>query len=110
MTVAERYLPSTRRWERLSDARRARGGNAAAALADGRIVVAGGEEGAGTIAEVELYDPATGMWSRLPSMPSPRHGLGVVARGRTVFTVQGGTSPGLTFSPAIESLAIPPPR
>ena len=107
MTVAERYVPSRRRWERLPDGRRLRGGTAAAALADGRIVLAGGEEDAGTIKEVELYDPARRAWSFLPDMPVPRHGLGVVAQGRRVFTVQGGPQPGFHFSNAIEALTVP---
>jgi len=108
LTVAERYVPSRNRWERLPDLRRERGGTAAATLSDGRIVIAGGEEGAGTIREVELYDPGARRWSRLPSMPTPRHGLGVVARGRTVYTVQGGTRPGFSFSNALERLTVPP--
>ena len=40
MTIAERYLPRQRRWERLPDLHRARGGTTATALADGRIVIA----------------------------------------------------------------------
>ena len=106
MTVAERYVPSRRRWERLPDLRRSRGGTTATALADGRIVIAGGEEDAGTINEVELYDPARRRWSRLPDMPTPRHGLGVVAQGRRVFTIQGGPQPGFHFSNAIEVLSV----
>ena len=47
-----------RRWERLPDMRKPRGGIAAATVA-GRVVVVGGEEAGGTIGEVEVYDPAT---------------------------------------------------
>ena len=70
-------------------------------------MIAGGEEDAGTIKEVELYDPRTARWSALPDMPTPRHGLGVVAQGRKVFTVQGGPEPGFHFSSAIEALTVP---
>ena len=42
----------------------------------------------------------------LPDMPVPRHGLGVVAQGRRVFTVQGGPQPGFHFSNAIEALTV----
>ena len=90
----------------MPDLHKARGGTAAATLSDGRIVVAGGEEGAGTIREVELYDPSRRRWSRLPDMPTPRHGLGVVARGRRVFTVEGGPQPGFAFSNTLEALDI----
>lgn len=106
-TVAERYVPSRRRWERLPDLEKARGGTAAAPRADGRIVIAGGEESAGTIREVELYDPRKRAWSRLPSMPTPRHGLGVVAARDRVYTVEGGPSPGFACSSAIEVLRVP---
>jgi N-acetylneuraminic acid mutarotase len=110
LTVGERFVPSRNRWERVPDMRKARGGTAAAALDDGRIVIAGGEETAGTIREVELYDPRTRRWSRLPEMPRPRHGLGVVAAGRRVFTVEGGDKPGFYFSRAIEVLTVPARR
>jgi hypothetical protein len=81
-------------------------GGIGAATVRGRIVVAGGEESAGTIREVELYDPSTRRWRALPDMPTPRHGLGVVARGRRVFTVEGGDRPGFAFTDAIEALRI----
>lgn len=101
--VAERYDPRTRRWQQLPAMAKPRGGIAAAAVR-GRIVVFGGEEQAGTIAEVELFDPATRRWSRLPSMRTPRHGLGGVSLGRRVFAVEGGPTPGFDFSNAIEAL------
>ena len=108
LTVVERYVPAKNAWEPVPDVRRERGGTAAATLSDGRIVIAGGEESAGTIREVELLDPRTRRWTRLPGMPRPRHGLGVVARGRTVFTVQGGVKPGFSFSSALERLLVAP--
>ena len=85
---------------------KSRGGTAAAALSDGRIVIAGGEEAAGTIREVELYDPRRRTWSRLPDMPTPRHGLGVVANGRDVYTIEGGPQPAFHFSRTIERLRV----
>ena len=87
--------------------RKPRGGIGAATVTGGRIVVAGGEESAGTIREVEIYDPGTRRWRGLPNMPTPRHGLGVVARGRRVFTLQGGDSPGFAFTRVLEALDIP---
>ena len=55
--------------------RKPRGGIAAATVR-GRIVVVGGEESAGTIREVELFDPGARRWRRLADLPTPRHGLG----------------------------------
>jgi hypothetical protein len=104
-TVAERYRPARRRWERLPDLRKARGGIAAAAPG-GRAVVVGGEEAAGTIAEVEAFDPARRRWIALPDLPTPRHGLGAVAYRGAIYVLEGGTSPGFSFSATVERLVV----
>ena len=107
---AERYDPKRRRWQRLPDLRTPRGGIASARLRDGRIIVFGGEDFAGsgtsTIEEVELFDPRTRRWSRLPDMRTPRHGLGGAALGNRVFALEGGPSPGFAFSDALEFLDV----
>jgi hypothetical protein len=103
--VVERFDPRRGRWERLPDMAKARGGIGAAALA-GRIVVAGGEEAAGTIAPVEAYDPRRRRWSALAPMRTPRHGLGVVADGKRVLALEGGPTPGFAFSRATEALTL----
>jgi hypothetical protein len=66
------------------------------------------EPGGTTIAEVELFDPRKGRWSSLPDLQPPRHGLGGAALGRRVYAIEGGTSPGFSFSRAIEALDVPP--
>jgi non-specific serine/threonine protein kinase len=81
----------------------ARGGTGAAAIG-GRIVSVGGEQPAGTIRTVYSYDTATKRWSRLPDLPTPRHGLGVVEEGGSIWVLAGGPVPGLTVSGAVESL------
>jgi N-acetylneuraminic acid mutarotase len=108
--TSERYDPRTRRWQSLPDMRTPRGGIASARLRDGRIVVFGGEElepGGSTIAEVELFDPRTRRWRRLPDMRTPRHGLGGAALGNRVFAVEGGVTPRYSLSPTIEFLDVP---
>jgi hypothetical protein len=105
--VAEAYDPRARRWRAVPAMRKERGGIGAATVRGGRIVVAGGEETAGTIREVELYNPGTRRWRALPDLPTPRHGLGVVARDRRVFTIEGGDIPGYAFTNAIEALDVP---
>jgi Kelch motif len=107
--VAERYFPSKRRWERLPDMKKARGGIAAAAVGR-RVIVFGGEEAVGTIKRVEMYDPALRKWTRLADMRTPRHGLGGAARGHRVFALEGGPRPSLAFSNALEALDIAPAR
>ena len=72
----------------------------------GAIVVVGGEEGAGTIAEVESYDPRRRRWRSEPPLPTPRHGLGAVALRSCVFVLEGGPVPGLTYSDRVEALRI----
>ena len=72
-----------------------------------RIVSVGGEEPGGTIESVYAYSVGTRRWSRLPDLPTPRHGLGVVAwRGR-VYAIAGGPEPGLHVSGANEYLVLP---
>nr|MBA3347200.1 hypothetical protein [Actinomycetota bacterium] len=48
----------------------------------------------------------TRRWQRLPDLPTPRHGLGVVAYGNRIFTLAGGPRPGLTTSGLVESLRV----
>jgi N-acetylneuraminic acid mutarotase len=108
-TSAERYRPRRRVWEPLPPMRTARGGIASARLRDGRIVVFGGEDlapGGETIAPVELFDPRTLRWRRLPPMRTPRHGLGGAALGNRVFALEGGVVPGFSTSPTIEFLDV----
>jgi hypothetical protein len=81
----------------------------ATVVAAGRLVAFGGErlDGSTTIAETEVFDPATRTWSPLPPMLTPRHGLGGVAQGSRVFAIEGGPQPGLAYSSALEYLDVP---
>jgi N-acetylneuraminic acid mutarotase len=109
-TTTERYRPRLRLWQPLPPMRTARGGIASARLRDGRIVVFGGEDlspGGETIREVELLNPRTLRWRRLPAMRTPRHGLGGAALGNRVFALEGGVVPGFSTSPTIEFLDVP---
>jgi N-acetylneuraminic acid mutarotase len=103
--VAERYVPDRRRWERLPAMRKARGGIAAASVG-GRILVVGGEEDAGTIAEVESFDPRTRRWRNEPRLKTPRHGLGAVSHRGRVVVLEGGPTPGLAYSDVSEALRV----
>jgi N-acetylneuraminic acid mutarotase len=108
-TAVERYNPRRRAWEDVPDLRTPRGGIASAKLRDGRLVVFGGENltpGGTTIAAVELFNPRTRRWRSLPSMRTPRHGLGGAALGNRVYAIQGGVVPGFSFSNAIEALDV----
>ena len=101
--------------------RKRRGGIAAATI-DGRIVVAGGEEAAGTIGEVEAYEPEGRRWRYLPRLPTPRHGLGVVIVPATkaldaarnlvttparLLVLAGGPTPGGSQTAVCEAMDLP---
>lgn len=107
LPLAEVFDPAAGSWRPLPDMPTPRGGLAAAATGDGFIVAPGGEEltpGGSTFSEVEAFDVERERWLTLPPMPTPRHGLGVVAIGTTVYTLAGGPQPGLTFSSAVEAI------
>ena len=109
LAVAERFNPRRREWRQLPKMGVARSGSAAVRLGDGRLVAFGGEDlaaGGGTIAEAELFDPSARRWRRLPGLRTPRHGLGGAALGRRVFAIEGGPTPGLSHSSAIEYLDV----
>jgi non-specific serine/threonine protein kinase len=55
---------------------------------------------------VYAYEIATRRWRRLPDLPTPRHGLGVVALDGRVYAIAGGPQPGLFVSDANESLRL----
>jgi len=73
---------------------------------NGRIVSVGGERPQGTLRAVYAYGLRTRRWRRLADLPTPRHGLGVVAYAGRVYAVAGGPEPGLTVSGTVASLAV----
>ena len=103
----ESYRPGAKRWTRLAPVPDSRGGTGAAALL-GHVVSAGGEEPAGTIAEVLAYRVADRRWIRLDDLATPRHGIGMAALAGRVFVIGGGPEPGLTVSSANEALRLEP--
>jgi non-specific serine/threonine protein kinase len=105
LATFESYAPG-RGWRAHAPVPGTRGGTGAAGT--GRSVVSiGGERFEGTIETVFAYDVSTRRWRRLPDLPTPRHGLGVVAVGGRVYAVAGGTQPGLAgVSGANESLPV----
>jgi N-acetylneuraminic acid mutarotase len=91
------YEPATGKWSSKAGlpAGRERGAGAVA-VHDGRIIYAGGQRIVAdplprrvAVAEVDMYDPATDSWSRLPDMPTPRDHLGLEVVGDTAYAVGG---------------------
>ena len=105
LRLLEVYAPGVRKWRRLPPVPGRRGGTAAAGTSHW-VVSAGGETPAVTIRTVYRFDIRRLRWSRLPDLPTPRHGLGVVALGGKVYVIGGGTTPGLAVSSANESLTV----
>jgi serine/threonine-protein kinase PknK len=99
----ERFDPVAGAWERLPALPTARGGQGAA-MAGGRLVVAGGEDPSGVYAEVEAYDVAGQRWSTLPPLPTPRHGFAVEFVAGRVLALVGGTAFSVAPSAVAESL------
>ena len=90
---ADLYDPSSNTWSRTSDMNLARFGHSATLLPDGRVLVAGGLDGAiNTLAEAEIFDAASNSWSNVASMAHPRSGAAaLLPNGKVV--VLGGSSP-----------------
>ena len=79
-------------WTELAQMRHARGGHALLA-AGGRLYAIGGNTVFGTnVAPAEVYDPASGSWTDLPSLPAPRNHVSGFVFGADVC-VAGGRSP-----------------
>ncbi|MBA3907765.1 MAG: protein kinase, partial [Pseudonocardiales bacterium] len=106
----ERYDPKTDSWTGLAAMPAPRGG-IGAAVSDGRLVVAGGEEPTSVDNTVFAYDIASNSWSELPTLPAGRHGMAVAAVDKTVFAIDGATQPSHTASTGVgEALQMPPRR
>ena len=99
------YLPKRQRWVSLPRVPETRGGTDSASVGP-LLVSAGSESPAGTSAAVYAFDVRTRRWRRLPDLPTPRHGLGVLGFGGRVYVIGGGPTPGLSVSGANEFLRL----
>lgn len=111
------FDPGARSWSRSGLLNTARSDPAAAVLADGRVLVAGGyyadlpaNPPRRMLASSELFNPATGTWSRTGSLLEARYGASAVtlADGRVLIVggwpiVQNGPAP--LFGPLPTPLA-----
>ena len=68
------------------------------AAVNGRVHVVGGEayinDLVGTYRTHEAFDPKTNSWTRLPPMPTPRHGLAVGEIGGKMYAISGSNVAG----------------
>ena len=61
--------PAQAGWAPVGSMSEPRTWHSAVLLDDGRVLVAGGHTPSGVTNSAEIYDPATGMWSRTGAMP-----------------------------------------
>lgn len=78
-------------------------GSLSAVEFNGSIIVAGGQDGSRTYAEVDVYDPVRNTWSTWPDMIQARHGFGLGAYDGFVYAVMGGPEPGRTSTEMVEA-------
>jgi len=89
-TANDAYDIAANRWATgLASLPTARGGFAAAALAD-EIFVIGGEGGGKAFNTVEAYNTKTNSWRTLASMPTARHGLQAAVCNGGLYIAAGG--------------------
>lgn len=107
--VVEVYDPASDQWARRADLPTPRSGITAGVI-DEVIYVAGGESPGGTFGTNEAYDPAHDRWQTMAPMPTARHGLGSAVVRRRWYVINGGPTPGGSFSQANEVFDPPTPR
>jgi len=75
LNSSEIYNPLTNTWAATANSMTtARRNHTATVLLDGRVLVAGGENGLGVTNSAEIYDPATGLWETTGSLNQSRYG------------------------------------
>ena len=108
--TAQLYDANTGTWSSTGSMATGRSGQTATLLPDGRVVAAGGRsfDGSiyGSVATVEVYSPATGVWSSTGNMSLPRayHTATLLPDGRVL--VCGGHSLGSFNSNQFQSTEI----
>jgi hypothetical protein len=84
--------PDPTGWKGAGDLHEARALPTATLLADGRVLVVGGEDtDYGMLASVEIFDPATGTFEEAAPLPAPRdHHTATLLAGGEVLVTGGG--------------------
>jgi len=100
LSSVELFDPTTRSWSVIQSMTSARSGHTANLLADGRVLVAGGDDSVGPISHgwlssAELYDLDSGTWQPTESMSNARdlHTANTLRSG-SVIVIAGGNADG----------------
>jgi hypothetical protein len=96
------YDPRTNTWASTGSLHVARQGGTATRLADGKVLVAGGDPPGGGVAltDAELYDPSTGQWTETGPMFTGLFGETATLLGDGTVMVAGGCTGGCDNRPA----------
>lgn len=88
LSVVKAYDPATNTWAARS-AKPTGVSDAGAAVIDGIIYVAGGNNGTTQVAALEAYNPATNTWTAKAPLPAALQGAAVVAVGSKLYVIGG---------------------
>ena len=100
LNTSEIYDPVTNSWTDAASMLIAHASQAAARLADGRVLIAAGRSSAGDTTEAELYSPATNSWSRAGNLAVARVGATAIVLSTGKVLVIGGFGPAGVNPPA----------
>ncbi len=86
----EAFDPKSNTWQPVAPLAAARGEHGAVALADGRVVVAGGATYDALLASAEIFDPGTDTWKDAGHLGEARGGFAMALAGDGRVVVAGG--------------------